>query len=100
MPSTIYIISDMEFDSCVSGGNNFDQIKSMYAANGYIAPTVVFWNVNASGRNLPTRAHETNVALVSGFSPVVFKQAVENKTPYQVMLDTINSERYEAIKLN
>lgn len=100
MPNTLYIISDMEFDMCIEGGSNFDGIKSIYQANGYVLPSVVFWNVNASGKNLPTRAHENNVALVSGFSPVIFKQAVENKTPYQVMLDTINSERYERIKTN
>ena len=99
LPETIYIISDMEFDACVSGQPNFELIKSKYASCGYKMPSIVFWNVNASGKNLPVRHNENNVALVSGFSPVIFKVAVENKTPEQVMLDTINSDRYSKIVL-
>lgn len=62
-------------------------------------PNIVFWNVDASGKNLPTSSEENGVSLVSGFSPTIFKMAGENKTPEQVMLDTINSERYSVIKL-
>lgn len=100
MPSTIYIISDMEFDECVDGGTNYEQIKLQYEGNGYKLPSIVFWNVDArGGRNLPVQKDESNVALVSGFSPTVFKMAVENKTPEQVMLETISSERYARIQL-
>lgn len=98
MPETIYIISDMEFDSCVEG-TNYNGIKKAYELADYKLPNVVFWNVNASGKNLPVQKNEKGVALVSGFSPVIFKMAVENKTPEQVMLDTINSKRYAQIKI-
>jgi hypothetical protein len=98
MPETIYVISDMEFNSCVNG-TNFNGIKNKYEQSGYKLPNVVFWNVNARGSNLPVQKDESGVALVSGFSPVIFKMAVENKTPEQVMLDTINSERYSQIIL-
>jgi hypothetical protein len=60
---------------------------------------MVFWNVNGSGKNLPAQQNEKGVSLVSGFSPVIFKLAVENKTPYQTMMDVINSERYSQIKI-
>jgi hypothetical protein len=101
MPSTIYIISDMEFDSCCEGKTNYEMIKEKYARAGYEAPAIVFWQVDArSGKNLPVQKDEYGVAMVSGFSPVVFKMAVENKTPEQVMLDTISSERYSRIKIN
>lgn len=99
LPETIYIISDMEFDQAERGGTNLSVIKDKYAEAGYAVPNVVFWNVNASGKNLPAQKNEKGVALVSGFSPVVFKMAVENKTPEQVMFDTINSERYAQINL-
>lgn len=110
MPETIYIISDMEFDQATNDYEygygrtkkvtNYDAIKSKYAESGYKLPNIVFWNVDArSGKNLPVQQDESGVALVSGFSPVIFKMAVENKTPEQVMLDTINSERYNKIKL-
>ncbi len=100
LPETIYIISDMEFDSCCDTHTNLETIKIKYERSGYTMPNLVFWNVDArSGKNLPAQKNEQGVSLVSGFSPVIFKIAVENKTPEQIMLDTINAERYERIKI-
>lgn len=99
MPETIYIISDMEFDSGVSFRNPYEAIEAKYLSTGHKVPNIVFWNVNASGSNLPVRAGKRGVALVSGFSPVIFKMVTENKTPKEVMLDTINSDRYAQIKI-
>lgn len=105
MPETIYIISDMEFNSCQGGygyeedKTNYEVIKEKYEASGYKKPNLVFWNVDARQKNLPVESTENGVALVSGFSPVIFKIAVENKTPEEVMLDTINSERYAQITI-
>jgi predicted RNase H-like HicB family nuclease len=98
MPETIYIISDMEFDSACGWHTNHEEILIKYQRAGYKVPNIVYWNVDArSGQNLPVQHNENNVAMVSGFSPVIFKMAVENKTPEQVMFDTINSERYAKI---
>lgn len=97
IPETIYIISDMEFDSACSSRTNFEVIKEKYSSSGYTMPNLVFWNVDARQKNLPVEKDEIGVTLVSGFSPVIFKIAVENKTPEQVMMDTINSERYSKI---
>lgn len=100
MPKTLYIVSDMEFDEAVSNQTVFEEAKSVFAQHGFVLPSVVFWNVDArSGKNLPVMANEKNVAMVSGFSPTAFKMAVENKTPEEVMLDTINSDRYSRIVL-
>lgn len=99
MPDTIYIISDMEFDQAVESDDTlFETITKKYEKNGYKIPNIVFWNVDArSGSNLPVQHNENGVAMVSGFSPVIFKIAIENKTPEEVMFDTINSERYSRI---
>ncbi len=96
MPSTIYIISDMEFNHCVSDSSStiFESMKKKYQVSGYELPNVVFWQVNSNGKNLPAQHDERGVAMVSGFSPVIFKIAVENKSPEEVMFETINSERY------
>lgn len=102
MPSTIYIISDMEFDSAqgyTRNKTNYEAIEKKYKQAGYKKPNLVFWNVNASGSNLPVQMNEDNVALVSGFSPVIFKMVTEGKTPEEVMMDTINSERYAPITI-
>jgi len=100
MPETIYIISDMEFDSCCTHCTNFQHIQDKYKEAGYKLPNLVFWNVDArSGQNVPVTKNEQGVSMVSGLSPVIFKIAVENKTPEEVMLETINSERYSVIKV-
>ena len=100
MPETIYIISDMEFDSCCQNHTNYEEMQNKYTEAGYKIPNIVFWNVDArSGKNMPVQTGEKGVALVSGLSPIIFKMAIENKTPEQVMEDTINSERYNIIKI-
>lgn len=101
MPTKIYIVSDMEFDSSSVGGNytNFDVIKRKYAAAGYEMPTLIFWNVAARGNNMPVTQNEKGVYLVSGASPSIFKATINAKaiTPLDMMLETINVDRYAAI---
>jgi len=97
LPETIYIISDMEFDDACEDNTNYNVIERKYNESGYKIPNIVFWNVNGSGKNLPVQKNKNGVSMVSGFSPIIFKIAVENKTSEQVMLDTINSERYNKI---
>lgn len=93
LPETVYIISDMEFDSCTSG-TAYETIEKMYAESGYKKPNLVFWNVQSRNSHLPVRYDEHGTAMVSGCSPVVFKTVMEGKTPYEVMLDVLNSPRY------
>lgn len=99
MPKTIYIISDMEFDRCVTNGEmtNFQSINLKYLQTKYIMPNLVFWNVNSRQKNVPVDKNEQGVALVSGCSPSVFKMATKNTTPEKFMLDALNSERYKLI---
>jgi hypothetical protein len=99
LPSTIYIISDMEFDSCTGSNNNLTEIKEKYKLSGYPIPNIVFWNVHARNKNVPAEKDEEGVTLVSGCSPSIFRMAVENKTPEQLMLDIVNSDRYKDIVL-
>jgi hypothetical protein len=63
-------------------------------------PKVVFWNLNARSQNFPAQASNSNVALVSGFSPSILKSLLSGKPmdPVNVMLDTLNVKRYEAIQ--
>lgn len=99
LPETIYIISDMEFNSCVQGGTNYQNIERRYTEAGYKLPNIVFWNVNARNKQVPVTKNQSSVTLVSGFSPSTFKLAVENKTPIQLMEEVIHSERYAIIKI-
>lgn len=98
MPSTIYVISDMEFnDSCVRGLTNHKALELKYTLAGYKMPQLVYWNVASRHNNLPVTHDANGVSLVSGYSPVLFRQVVEGKTPVELMLQVLNAKRYEQI---
>lgn len=100
MPETIYIISDMEFDSCTVDADltNFEYIKKKFYEKGYKLPRLVFWNVNSWQQQVPVKENEQGVVLVSGCTPKIFEMVMDGETsPYKFMLDTINTERYEKI---
>jgi hypothetical protein len=99
MPDTIYIISDMEFDSCGGAQTNFEAIDALYAGTDYKRPSLVFWNVNAMQKQVPVMADDKNVTLVSGYSPSAFKLAVENLSPVEFVMQVVNSERYAKIEV-
>lgn len=113
LPQNILIISDMEFDNATSksydyrtGGyvgevneKLFTTIGRMYAEHGYKLPKLVFWNVCSRTNTIPVKENELGVALVSGFSPNIVKMVMTNETdPYKILLDTICSERYNAVE--
>lgn len=100
LPSTIYIISDMEFDCCTENADltNFEYAKKLFVDNGYTLPNVVFWNVQSRNTQQPVEMNSQGVALVSGCTPKIFNMVTSgNLDPYSFMLDTINNERYKNI---
>ncbi|MBQ7569153.1 DUF2828 family protein [bacterium] len=101
MPQTIYIISDMEFDDCTSNADvtNYELAKCTYARYGYKLPGVVFWNVDSRNSQVPVAKDEIGTALVSGYTPRLFGMifSVLEKTPMDIMLEIIGTERYQRI---
>ena len=100
MPSTLYIISDMEFDSCTEGADltNFEYAKKIFADAGYPLPRVVFWNVQSRNAQQPVTQNEQGVALVSGCSPRIFSMLTSGiLSPMGYMLDILGTERYAKI---
>lgn len=107
MVKNILIISDMEFDSAQKMWCNdnpvltqplFDLIKRRYSDAGYALPKLIFWNVNSRTKTIPLIENELGVALVSGFSQNVLKMVMTNNlNPYDILIETITSPRYDAI---
>jgi hypothetical protein len=101
LPATVVVISDMEFNVACHGNNktNFEVIKEKYKKAGYKMPRLVFWNVAARSDQSPVKFDENGTALVSGCSSSIFKQVLSEswKSPYGLMLDTINAERYSSV---
>ncbi|MBR3175663.1 MAG: DUF2828 family protein [Oscillospiraceae bacterium] len=101
LPSTLYIISDMEFDSCAAGASltNFEYAAKLFRQAGYRLPNVVFWNVSSRNQQQPVTMNEQGVALVSGCSPRIFSMVMEGSLdPFTFMLCVIDTERYAPIR--
>lgn len=103
MPAKLYIISDMQFDYCVTGGNNntlFHSMRKLYSQYGYELPEVIFWNVNSRCNAIPVTRSETGAALVSGYSPAIFDMVMGGDcSPEIVMNRILSSERYAHITM-
>lgn len=101
LPKTVLVISDMEFDSAEGYSNktNFEAIKLKFSEHGYKLPNIVFWNVNGRAGNVPVTVNDRGVALVSGASPSIIKNVLGNNiNPVDIMLETLNKERYDFIE--
>lgn len=100
LPETLYLISDIEFNACVRNASvsNFASAKRRFAEHGYRLPQIVFWNVASRNSNQPVTKNEQGVALVSGCTPRLFSMVASGDlSPYSVMMDIIESERYAKI---
>lgn len=110
MPERIYIFSDMQFDRCVTNGTSYyhyasqsdidtmmEAEKKKWVRYGYKLPSVIFWNVNAAFKNNIPAIGE-GFSYVSGFSPVMIETILSGKDGIALMLEKLNSERYEMIR--
>ena len=100
MSSTLYIISDMEFDYCTKGADltNYEYAKKIFTEAEYQLPRVVFWNVASRTKQQPVTMNEQGVALVSGCSPRIFGMLSSgNLSPMGYMLDILGTDRYAKI---
>ena len=100
MPTTVLIMSDMEFNQATRGNETaMKMIERQYNEAGYTIPKIVFWNIQSRQDNIPVSFDKNGAALVSGFSPAILKSllAGEDFTPISIMNKTVNSERYACI---
>lgn len=99
MPQTILILSDMQFDQCVTEPNAsaIKMIRRKYEASGYSMPNVVFWNLRDS-TGVPVKYNEEGTCLVSGFSPAIMQNLLSgDMTPENIVNNALNNPRYEAV---
>ena len=109
MPSSIIIISDMQFDNpstdrwgiegALSEETNFEVAKRKFESAGYDLPSVVFWNVDAREKNFPVTSDEQGTKMVSGSSPTTFKFILDGEKPEDVLDAILESDRYKNITI-
>ena len=101
MPTTLLIMSDMEFNQATrSSQSALDMIRTKYESAGYTMPKLVFWNIQSRhAGNFPVQVTDNGTALVSGFSPAILKSLLtgEDMSPVSIMNKTVHSARYEPI---
>lgn len=100
LPAKLIIISDMEFDACVSNASavNFKNAKSRYEYFGYKLPQIVFWNVASRHCQQPVTQNEQGAALVSGVPPRLFSMIAGGIiSPYKFMMEVLQNGRYDKI---
>ena len=102
MPKSLIVISDMEIDFC---GNRdwtfYDKMARKFHKAGYEIPNILFWDVSSRHDVFHADSKRKGVQLCSGQSTTVFKQLMScvGMTPVEAMENTINSERYDCIKV-
>lgn len=96
MPETLFIISDMEFDTArrlrwgetpPSQETLMEGIANTWKSKGYEMPRLVFWNVNSRQNQFPTI--KGKVTFISGLSPAIFTSAIKNLSAEEVMMEAI-----------
>lgn len=100
LPAKLIIISDMEFNFCVSNASetNFEHARKTYEAHGYRLPEIVFWNVASRNRHQPVTMNEQGAALISGVTPRLFAMVADGSlSPYTCMMEVLESGRYAKI---
>lgn len=105
MPTTLIIVSDMQFHSGTDSGDYFrsrtmnsetevNKALRRWIENGYSKPKIVYWNT-AGYAGSPETVKAENTALVSGFSPFVLKAILSGQdfSPKAIMLRVL--EKYK-----
>ena len=108
MPTRLYILSDMEFDGCLTDDwyshSSQDEVETLlekiareWKEAGYELPPVVFWNLQCRQSNIP--AMGGRFSYVSGFSPVMLETILSGKDGYDLMIaKLVDSGRYDVIR--
>ena len=114
IPQNLIIISDMEFNQCACCGpvsdsrwgwgsniNNtatlMETMEKRWNVAGYQMPCLTFWNVQARQNNIAMSVKD-GVQYVSGMSPSIFKQVMENKNAFDLMYEVLDADRYAVIQ--
>ena len=94
MPKALIILSDMQFDS-IGPQTIGDNIKQSFEEAGYDVPRLIYWNLNSYCNGVPIgNILSPDAVQYSGYSPRGIETVLGTRTMLDVLLDTVNVERY------
>lgn len=94
LPDGLIILSDMQFDEGVSSSQTlYQEIKSLYDAEGVKLPKIVWWNLAADENVIQNNKDEKGVIMVGGKSFQTLKAVMTGQdiTPYTNMIKVLDS---------
>ena len=104
MPTTLLIVSDMQFHPGQGlardvDGSEVERALARWKTAGYKPAKVVYWNT-AGYSGAPSTAAKDGVALISGFSPAILKAvfAGEDFSPVAIMMRALEKYKIEIPK--
>ncbi len=95
MVKTLFIFTDMQFDSCDASDkweSTFDYSKNLFESHGYSLPRIVCWNLRSSvSKSMPIELNTNGYAMLSGFSAELLECILEAKefTPLSIMTQAL-----------
>jgi hypothetical protein len=108
LPKTLFIFSDMQFNSADSsfGRTTYQIAAKEWRDAGYVLPMIVFWNLASRTTGFAVNGDTPNTVLLSGFSPVLLKMflsghpifKIKDPTPMDVMMLDFWGDSYKAVR--
>lgn len=104
LPKTIVVLSDMEIDSMsywrdkTRVKTEMELMREEWARDGLKLPRLVYWNCAARNNNILDEIDNDDITYVSGANPIIFNSILRGLSGKQLMLEKLNSKRYENVK--
>jgi len=99
----LFIFTDMQFDQACrkEPKSMYTIVHEMFNERDYPCPNIIFWNLRGSTSAFPTMIEHKNVALLSGFSPTLLKEFMNDpdNIDIQNLLDRILEPYKELVKI-
>lgn len=97
LPSTVLVVSDMQFNSAMGTNFNndtlFEKIARKFESVGYKLPKLVFWNVSYHNDTVPLQKNDNGLVIMSGFSKNNIDMILhDNLDPLEVLKAELDSK--------
>ena len=108
----LVILSDMQIDEADKHADisMYDNIKQRYKEAGmrlygkpFNAPHILMWNLRSTN-GFPCLSYQTNVSMMSGFSPSLLNvfcekglDALQSCTPWSLLVECLDNRRYKTL---